>query len=76
MKDGVSQTIDGFIEGQAFPRSYDLAPRPAPPTSLVTKLDQRHTGRLRKKDKFLTGGGGSGVDEVPNHTTEREPGPL
>jgi hypothetical protein len=76
MKDGVSQTIDGFIEGQAFPRSYDLAPRPAPPTFPVTKLDQRHTGRLRKKDKSLTGGGGSGVGEDPNHTTTRKPGPL
>jgi hypothetical protein len=26
-----------------------------PPPSLVSKLDRRHTGRLRKKDNLLTG---------------------
>jgi hypothetical protein len=32
-----------------------LAPFPSP----VSKLERRHTGRLRKKDRLLTGGEGS-----------------
>ncbi len=44
-------------EGQAFSPSYDLAPPPPPPPSHVSKFDRRHTGRLRKRDKLLTGGG-------------------
>ncbi len=35
----------------------------------------RHTGRLRKRDKLMTGEGGKGVDEEPNHTTAIQPGP-
>jgi hypothetical protein len=45
---------------------YDVhgsAPRPPPPVPLsVTKLDQRHTGRLRKRDNLLTGEGGRGAE--------------
>jgi hypothetical protein len=43
-----------FIDGQGFSRSYDSATYPctAPPPS--RQLDRRHTGRLRKRDKFLT----------------------
>jgi hypothetical protein len=51
-----------FIEIQAFSPSYDLAPPPPfLPSSPVSKLDRRHTGRLRKTYNFLTwdGGGGS-----------------
>jgi hypothetical protein len=45
--------------------------------SPVNKLDRRHTGRLRKRDSLLTGGGGNkGVGEEPNHPTMRKPGPL
>jgi hypothetical protein len=47
--------MEWFIEGQAFLRSYDLAPRPPP--SPFSKRDRRHTGRLRKKDNLLTGDG-------------------
>jgi hypothetical protein len=44
------------------------------PTLPVSKLDCRHTGRLRKRDKLLTGeGGGKGVGEESNHTTARKP---
>jgi hypothetical protein len=50
---------------QASSPSYDLAP---PPPYPVRKLGRRHTGRLRKKDNFLTGEGGG---EEPNHTTAR-----
>ncbi len=42
--------------GQAFSRSYGLAPRPPPPPpSPVSKLYRPHTGRLRKGNKLLTG---------------------
>jgi hypothetical protein len=44
--------IEGFIEDQAFSRSYDLAPLPPPP---VSKLDLLHTERSRKRDNLLTG---------------------
>ncbi len=39
-----------IIEDQAFSPSNDLAPSPSPPPSPVSKLDQRHRGRLRKRD--------------------------
>jgi hypothetical protein len=38
-------------------------------------IDQRHTGRLKKRDSFVTGEE-EGVVEEPNHTTARKPGPL
>jgi hypothetical protein len=58
-------------------RIIRLFARPLPPSSPVSKLDRRHTGRLRKGDNLLTGGGGGGrMGEEPNHTTERKPGPL
>ncbi len=49
------ESIERFIEGHASLRSYDSAPRPPPPTrSPVSKLDRRHTGRLRKSGNLLT----------------------
>ncbi len=60
------------MEAHAFLRSYDSAPRPPPPPPF-SKLDRRHTGRLRKRDSLLTGEG-AGVE--PNHTTARKLGPL
>ncbi len=47
--------IERFIGSHAFLWSYDSAPRPHP--SPVSKLDRRHTGRLRKRDDLLTGEG-------------------
>jgi hypothetical protein len=44
----------------AFLRSYDSAPRPPPPPTPVSRLDRRHTGRLRKRDNLLGGEGGWG----------------
>ncbi len=38
---------------------FGSSPSPFPP-SLVSKLDRRHTGRLRKRDNLLTGKGGDG----------------
>ncbi len=57
--------VSYVIEGQAFSRSYDLAPSPSPPPSPGSKLEQRHTGRLRKRDKLLAGeveGDGRGAE--------------
>jgi hypothetical protein len=54
--------------GFSFSDSYDLAPRP-PPNPLpppVSKLDQRHSGRLREREKLLKvevgEGGGRGAE--------------
>ncbi len=55
----VSESIECFLDGQAFSRSYGLALRPPPPPDpplLVRKLHRPHTGRLTKRDKFLNGG--------------------
>ncbi len=57
----VTEGIECFIEDKAFLRLYDMAPVSSPipfPLSPVNKLDRRHTGRLRKRDNLLTGGGG------------------
>jgi hypothetical protein len=40
---------------QAYSRLYDLAPSPPPPAFHVSKLDRRHTGRLKKRDNLLKG---------------------
>ncbi len=59
-----------IYRGPGFSRSYGLA-RPLLPPSLVSKLDRRHTGRLRKRKNLLTGEGGGRLGEEPNHTTAR-----
>jgi hypothetical protein len=60
------ESIEGLIEGQTFSMVNDLAPRPPPtPHSPGIKLDWRHLGRLRKREKLLTGegvGGGRGAE--------------
>jgi hypothetical protein len=50
-------------------RMIRLLAHPLPP-SPVSKLDRRHTGRLRKRDNLLTG------EEEGSNTRAREPGPL
>jgi hypothetical protein len=50
--------------------------RPPLPPSPVSKLNRRHTGRLRKRDKLPTGELGNWVRKEPNLTTTRKPGPL
>ncbi len=55
---GTSESIEWFIRDQAPLRSSDLThPPPPSPLSPFSKLDRRQTGRLRKRDKFLTGSG-------------------
>jgi hypothetical protein len=50
------ENIERFTEDQAISPSYDLATTPPPPfPSSASKLDQRHTWRLKKGDNFLTG---------------------
>jgi hypothetical protein len=68
-----SERIERFVEAQAFLRSYDPAPRPppSPPPFPGSKLDWRHTGRLRKRDNLLMGAG-----VKTNNATARKPGPL
>jgi hypothetical protein len=53
-----AESIERFIDDQAFSPSYDLAPPPPPP---VSKLDQQHTGRPRMRDTLLTEEGGARV---------------
>jgi hypothetical protein len=54
------ERTERFIEDQAFLRLYDSAPRPLPPHPTVSKLDRRHTGRVRNRGKLLTGERGEG----------------
>jgi hypothetical protein len=44
---------------------FFFVPPPPPPPPTVSKLDRRHTVRL--KDNLLTEGGGEGFVEEPNH---------
>jgi hypothetical protein len=53
------------MEGQAFSPSYDVVIW----LSLANKPDQRHTGRLRKRDNLLTGEERGKVEEEPNNMT-------
>ena len=57
------ESIEWFIEGQAFFRSYDSAPRPPPSPSQSSCVSPVELWRERE-----------GVD--PNHTTTRKPGLL
>ncbi len=63
-----SESVEWFIEDQAFSPSYYLPPPPHPPP--VSKLDRRQTGRLRKRDNLLIGEGGRGAKSA------RKPGAL
>ncbi len=47
-----------------------LLAHPPPPPAPVSKLDRRHTGRLRKSDSLRTGEVGERVGEKPTHTTD------
>jgi hypothetical protein len=72
-----SESIECFIEGRAFPRSYDLAPRPPLPPSLSHQQAGPATHRTSEKERQVAdGGGGKGVSEESNHTTARKPFPL
>ncbi len=65
-------STEWFKEDQTFSLSYDLAP-PSTPSHLspVSKLDRRHTGRLRKRDNLLTGEGGWGGGGAKSYDGEK-----
>jgi hypothetical protein len=50
-----AESIEWFIEDQAFSPSYDFGFSPTPSHSPVSKLYRRHRRRLRKRDNLLTG---------------------
>jgi|688.fasta_scaffold1139158_1 hypothetical protein len=64
-------SIELFIENQAFSPLYDLAP-PPPPLSR-RKLYRRHKERYLADGRW---GGGGECGEEPNPTTARKTGPL
>ncbi len=74
------ENIDLFVDGQAFSQSYDLAPRPSLPASLVVvtchKARQGDTQATEKARQLFYGRGGKGVGEEQNYTTARKPSPL
>ena len=49
------------MKDQAYSRLYDLAPSPPPPAFHVSKLERRHTRRLKKRKKGQFAEGVSGV---------------
>ncbi len=54
----VSENTGRFIEDQAIPPAYDLAPPPIPTLPLpVSKLDRPHIGTLSNRDNLLMGEG-------------------
>jgi hypothetical protein len=54
----IPKSIELFMDDQALSPAYHLTPTPSPPPPfLVSKLNRRHTERLRNS---LTGWGGGG----------------
>jgi hypothetical protein len=70
-----AESIEWFMEDQAFSPSYDFAPTsPLPPPSVGSTSDtqegwERETNCWREME-------GEGVGEEQNYRTAREPGPL
>ncbi len=65
-----SESVDWCIEGQAFSRSYDLAPRPPlpPPLQSATRLYFPVFLCISGRSYWRRG---EGVGEEPDHTTAR-----
>ncbi len=50
------ESIEFFMKDKAFSPSEDLTPpHPLPHLPSVSSNERQHTGRLRKRDKLLTG---------------------
>ncbi len=67
----LAESVEWFMEDQAFSQSYDLDPPTPTPSSPVSKLYRRHTERLRKRDNLLTRegeGGGRGSKSYDSET--------
>jgi hypothetical protein len=67
------ESIEQFIEDQAFFSSYDSTPPPPLSRQQVVSLSQSSCGLPVEP---TDGRWGDGVDEVPNHTTMRKSGTL
>jgi hypothetical protein len=70
---GKSGSSHWIIEDKLSRRRMTWLLSPPLPPSPVSKLDRRHSGRLRKRDNMQAG---EGRGKEPNHTTARKPGPL
>jgi hypothetical protein len=63
-----AESIEWFIEGQDFSRSYNLAPRPPPhPSFAISSTRGTHEDWERETSCWWKRGG-KGVGEEPNHT--------
>ncbi len=70
------ESIEWFIEDQAFLRSYDSVPRPPPPPPPISKLSLFLSPPMcRHSPVELTDGLGGGRG-AKSYTTARKPGPL
>ncbi len=78
----ISESIERFIEHQAFLRSHVSAPRPSPSPFPIPPLPSTSclfftvvlcvaAGRAYSAERL-----GAGLGEEPNHTTARKPYPL
>jgi hypothetical protein len=63
------ESIEGFIEGQAFSRSYYLAPRTAPSLPFPLVSSTSDTQKVRERE--TTCSRESGVGEEPKHTSAK-----
>ncbi len=73
---GSKDSIEWLIEGQAFLRSYDSAPRPlhSPPISRQQLVSLCQSSPVACRAHWEKREEGEGVE--PNHTTTKKPGPL
>jgi hypothetical protein len=70
-----AESIECFLEDQAFLPSYDLAPAQSP--APVFRQQVLFLGLpVCRRSSLLTGDSWEGVGEEPNHTTAGKPGPL
>ncbi len=64
------ESIEWFIEGRAFSRSYDFAPRPSPhPTPLPLLNSTGDTQEDWARENLMAGEWEGGWAEEPTHTT-------
>jgi hypothetical protein len=74
----ITESIERFIEGEAFLRSYDSAPHP-PSLPLLPSIAGSTLHMQIEKERQLAdgeGGGAEGMGMEPNYTTIREHGHL